>query len=219
MMGIAIAIKKIYNKCKNLFKEDVQIITSPKDIFGDNLQISDDSYLLSGSSFYVNPIFKRTVKPSIIIGSRCLIKASFIFEHIEGKVSIGNNVYIGGASLISKSSISIGNDVTMAWGITIYDHDAHSVLWSERQYDNERCYNDYINYNQNLNVTKNWDVVKSAPIKIGNKVWIGFDCLILKGVTIGEGAVIAAKSVVTKDVPPYTLVAGNPAKVVKNISE
>ena len=59
--------------------------------------------------------------------------------------------------------------------------------------------------------------VNSAPIRIEDKVWIGMDALILKGVTIGEGSVVAARSVVTKDVPPYSLVAGNPARVVKSL--
>ena len=65
---------------------------------------------------------------------------------------------------------------------------------------------------------KNWSVVKDAPISIGNKAWIGFGVTILKGVNIGEGAVIAAGSVVTKDVPAYTIVGGNPAKFIKKIS-
>ena len=55
----------------------------------------------------------------------------------------------------------------------------------------------------------------TAPIKIGNHVWIGVNCTILKGVTIGDGAIIAAGSVVTKDVPAHSLVGGVPAKVIR----
>lgn len=55
------------------------------------------------------------------------------------------------------------------------------------------------------------------PIIIGDDAWIGFNAIILKGVTIGEGAVVGAGAVVTKDVPPYTVVAGNPAGVVKKL--
>lgn len=60
---------------------------------------------------------------------------------------------------------------------------------------------------------------KTAPIQIGNHVWIGARAIILKGVTIGDGVVVAAGAVVTKDVPPNTLVGGVPAKIIKeNIS-
>ncbi|WP_229711318.1 acyltransferase [Pectinatus frisingensis] len=77
-------------------------------------------------------------------------------------------------------------------------------------------YVDYIN-SRNTIANKTWDDVKTSPIKICDKVWIGFDAVVLKGVTIGEGAVIAAKAVVTHDVPPYVVVAGNPAVVVKRL--
>jgi acetyltransferase-like isoleucine patch superfamily enzyme len=61
--------------------------------------------------------------------------------------------------------------------------------------------------------------VDSAPIIIEDHVWISFNSIILKGVTIGKGAIIAAGSVVTKDVAPFTLVAGNPAKLIKHLQE
>ncbi len=59
------------------------------------------------------------------------------------------------------------------------------------------------------------DVVSKGPVKIGNNVWIGEKATILPGVTIGDGVVVAANAVVTKDVPSYCVVAGNPAKVIK----
>ena len=62
--------------------------------------------------------------------------------------------------------------------------------------------------------TRKTPVSKGDTI-IGNDVWIGFEALIMSGITIGDGAVIGARAVVTKDVPPYAIVAGNPAKVVK----
>lgn len=58
-----------------------------------------------------------------------------------------------------------------------------------------------------------------APIKIGNHVWIGSNATVLSGVTIGEWAVVAAGAVVTKDVPPYTVVGGVPAKIIKKVEE
>jgi acetyltransferase-like isoleucine patch superfamily enzyme len=71
---------------------------------------------------------------------------------------------------------------------------------------------------KNNNMSNRW--VKSIehptlPIKIGNDVWIGVESMILDGVTVGDGAVIGARSVVTKDVPPYAIVVGSPAKIIK----
>jgi acetyltransferase-like isoleucine patch superfamily enzyme len=57
----------------------------------------------------------------------------------------------------------------------------------------------------------------AKPISIGRNVWIGFDCVVLPGVTIGDGSIVGARSVVTEDVPPLTTVAGNPARVIRKI--
>ena len=62
-------------------------------------------------------------------------------------------------------------------------------------------------------------MVKTALIKICSKAWIGMNCIILKGVTIGEGAIVAAGSVVTKDVKPWTMVGGNPAVYIKDVRD
>lgn len=153
------------------------------------------------------------------VGKFGMIKADFIFESPKGFIQIGDNVHIGGANLISRERISIGNDVTMAWGITIYDHNSHSIHWEHRQNDNHQTYEDYHEFNGRNVVNKNWEHVAAAAISIEDKVWIGFDVTILKGVTIGEGAVIGAKSVVTRDVPAWTVAAGNPARVVKTLSK
>jgi len=62
-----------------------------------------------------------------------------------------------------------------------------------------------------------WEESQTAPVIIGDGVWIGGNCMILKGITIGDGAIVASCSVVTKDVEPFTIVAGNPAKKVKQL--
>ena len=153
----------------------------------------------------------------VTIGKRCLIDANFIFESPSGYVSIGDNVHIGGATFICRNKIEVHDDVTMAWGITIYDHNSHSISWEERKNDNDNCYADYIKFQGNNIVNKDWSAVVSKPIVIQSKVWIGFNVTVLKGVTIGEGAVIGACSVVTKDVAPWTVVGGNPAVLIKKL--
>jgi galactoside O-acetyltransferase len=69
----------------------------------------------------------------------------------------------------------------------------------------------------NILGNKDWSRVATAPIRICDYAWLGFDVVVLKGVTIGEGAIVGARAVVTKDVPPWTIVAGNPARVAKEI--
>jgi acetyltransferase-like isoleucine patch superfamily enzyme len=159
---------------------------------------------------------RREQRLYVQIGEKCIINADFIFETENGKVEIGDNVHIGSATFISRSGISIGSNVTIAWGVTLYDHNSHSVEWKHRKNDNEQCYIDHIELGNNI-MRKDWSNVVSKPIKIEDKVWIGFDVTILKGVTIGEGAVIGAKSVVVSDIPAWSVAAGNPAKVVKKL--
>ncbi|AEF86982.1 galactoside O-acetyltransferase [Treponema primitia ZAS-2] len=154
---------------------------------------------------------------SIIIGNDSMINNNFIFESITGSIIIGERTFINSdTNLISINKIEIGNDVEIAWGCNIYDHNSHSFDWNNRHKDLFDMRNNYQQYGDFVR-NKDWTTVKSAPIKINNKVWIGFGCTILNGVTIGEGAIIGAKSVVREDVEPWVVVAGNPAKIIKRI--
>lgn len=150
----------------------------------------------------------------LFIGNDCIISGQFVFESNEGLITIGDHSYIGEGTYISRSSITIGNNVTIAWGGTVYDHDSHSLDYMERRKDIDDELNDIRN-GRNFIQNKDWSNVNSKPIVIKDDAWIGMNVIILKGVTIGEGAIVGAGSVVTKDVPAWTVVAGNPAKVVK----
>jgi galactoside O-acetyltransferase len=202
---------------KKILKKILKIEQKKKDVLNTYLKIPKSSSLLHG----INLDFRLEKEPRtyVTIGERCLIGGVFTFETPKGEVVIGDNVHLGNVHFICRTKIEIEDDVTMAWNIILYDHDSHSTNWDYRKNDNRQCYEDYHNYHGNNIVNKDWNNVNSKPIKICSKVWIGFDVLILKGVTVGEGAVIGAKSVVTKDVPEWTLVAGNPAKVVKHLNK
>lgn len=155
-------------------------------------------------------------KNYLSIGRDSIIGGVFIFESYDGYVSIGDQTYIGYSTIISHNSVEIGNHVTIAWGTHIYDHDSHSSNYMLRRKDLQDELNDIRN-GVSFIKNKDWSSVVSKPIKICDDAWIGMNVIILKGVTIGEGAVIGAGSVVTHDIPAWSVAAGNPAKVVKKL--
>ena len=164
-----------------------------------------------------NTIFKNCAKcinsgdkSNISIGNHAFIGAEMFALH-GGKISIGNNVYIGSfTSLQSKEQISIGDNVIIANNVVIVDNNNHPTSPAERL-KMSQC-EDYIN-----DELWSWKYAESKPIVIEENVWIGRDSRILKGVTIGRGSIVALGSIVTHSVPPYSVVAGNPAKVVKHL--
>ena len=145
---------------------------------------------------------------TFVVGQDSLIEGVVTFERDNAVVRIGARTFIGGgASIIASKRVEIGDDVLIAWGVTIVDHNSHSISFSKRK-------DDVLAWRLGR---KDWSNVVIAPVKIADKVWIGFNSIILKGVTIGEGAIVGAGSVVTKDVSPWTIVAGNPARVIREI--
>lgn len=177
-------------------------------------------YAVIGDGTVNRGIILRLDKPHdrkyLSIGMDNIVAGTFVFESETGLVVIGDHSYIGGGTFISRSSIEIGNNVTIAWGGTFYDHDSHSLDYIKRRKDIDDELNDIRN-GRNFIANKDWSDVNSKPIKICDDAWIGMNVIVLKGVTIGEGAIVGAGSVVTKDVPAWTVVAGNPAKVVKEL--
>ena len=175
---------------------------------------------LAKESIYKNDFYVDIRQPInriyMEVGNGSVLSGNYVFETELGHIKIGERTYIGGGTFISREGIEIGDDVIIAWGGLVYDHNSHSIYWDERKDDVTQVYKD-IKKSGNQILNKNWDVVKSAPIKICDKVWIGANVTILKGVTVGEGAVIGAGSVVTHDVKPWTIVAGNPAQIVKEL--
>lgn len=157
----------------------------------------------------------RKDKTYLEIGSDSVVSGNFYFEIESGKIQIGSNTFIGGGDFNCIDRISIGNDVMISWGCTFIDHNSHSILWQERK-------NDVAEWKRGieegmLGRYKNWENVKRKEILIKDKAWIGFNSIVMKGVVIGEGAIIASGSVVTKSVPDWCIVGGNPAKLIREI--
>jgi carbonic anhydrase/acetyltransferase-like protein (isoleucine patch superfamily) len=140
--------------------------------------------------------FRLTDNAKIIFGDNCVIQ-NYVFIQLtkpEPKLEVGDHVVIGRYNIITaKKSITIGSYNRIGSFVQIIDHD-HGIDKDRLIMDQEAII---------------------APVVIGQDVWIGVGARILKGVTVGDHAVIGANSVVTKDVPPYAVVVGVPANIIK----
>jgi len=172
-------------------------------VLGDDSKISDSSLKFKGS--LGADAFIDGVAVSGVFNSKegCRLYRC----ELDGNISLGKYTSLWGPNLIlhsGKQKITIGSFCSIARNVSMqaYNH-------------NSKKLSTYF-IGQNLFQEKwNNETVSKGGITIKNDVWIGAHCVILGGVTIGNGAIIAANSVVTKDVPPYSIVAGTPAKVIK----
>ncbi len=108
----------------------------------------------------------------------------------NAKLEIGSGYLNGFVQIVCANNIKIGDNVAIARDVIIRDTDAHDILEDNHE--------------------------KTLPVKIGNHVWIGTRAIIMKGVNIGDGAIVGAGSIVTKDVPANSIAVGVPAKVIRN---
>jgi len=127
-----------------------------------------------------------------------MTKPFSIYTHRGGTVIVGHNVGFSGVSIHCRGFIQIGDNTIIGANSFIWDHDFHEL--------------DYI-----ARLNKSGDI-KTLPVMIGNNVFIGEGCRILKGVTIGDRSIIGTGSIVTKNIPSDEIWAGNPARFVKKIN-
>lgn len=141
----------------------------------------------------------------ILVGDDSFIdgKSSFVFgaRFAERPVlSIGRRTYVGHQCSFSVASrITVGDDCYIAMGCFFLDSPGHPLDAARRLAHMPP------------------DAAQIQPVVIGDNVWIGTQAMIMPGVTVGEGSVVAARAVVTTDVPPYTVVGGTPARVIKRL--
>lgn len=145
------------------------------------------------------------IRDRITIGSNSHIYGNLTVYSYAGEISIGNYCSLGDNSrIVSGKAIRIGNRVMIAHNVNILDNNSHPIDAALRHEDFKS------NYGSGM---KQYDL-HAEEINIQDDVWIGFNSIILKGVTIGKGAIIGAGSVVTKNVEAWTVNVGNPARCV-----
>jgi len=148
----------------------------------------------------------------IVISSHSHVCGQLMTYSDGGNIFIGEWSYVGEMTRIwSRASISIGSHVLISHLVDIHDTDSHPIDWQERRHDAHARLTDQMHMLS--------PKTTSIPVVIEDDAWVCFKATILKGVHVGRGAIIAAGAVVTAHVPPWTIVAGNPARVVRTLTE
>jgi acetyltransferase-like isoleucine patch superfamily enzyme len=146
----------------------------------------------------------------IVIGVHSHIRGELMIFGHGGRISIGEWCYVGvGTRIWSAASVEIGNRVLISHSVNIFDNLTHPLKAAERHEQAKQIFTS--GHPRKISLDE-------KPIKIGDDAWIGASAMVLRGVSVGEGGVVAAGAVVTRDVPAYSIVAGNPAVVVRELS-
>lgn len=189
-------IRKIYHKRKT--KKLYNTVTSSLTQNGDGLELLPKTMI---------QLIEGSTKEDIVIRNNVMLLGCSLLSAHHGKIVIGNNTKVGnGSQILCVDSVTIGDYTTVTQYVKIVDNNNHPLNPEFRQY---------------MRTTPHGSDARSMihsdhkPVVIGKNCWIGEHSRIQKGVTIGDNSIIAACSVVTKDVPANCIAAGNPAKVVK----
>ncbi|MBA4122457.1 MAG: acyltransferase [Acidobacteria bacterium] len=173
----------------------------------DNAIIDETAYVETTYSFN---LYRSHAPVGLQIGKGSSIYLGTMFDvGTYGQVSLGNYSLMNSVRIICDEEIKIGDYALISWNVVLMDTYRVPFNPVERRKELVRIPKRKL---------RNIDAKHSArPIHIGANVWIGFDACVLPGVTIGEGSIIGARSVVTTDVAPYTIAAGNPARVIRHL--
>ncbi|HTL80354.1 MAG TPA: acyltransferase [Bacteroidia bacterium] len=200
---LAKLVIRYYPFIQKVIKENYPEPAAPTALsrFGNAATFDETNHIALTSEFrnYQNDRSKITIGRHSRVGAQLMVFAR------GGKIEIGEYSMVPrGGHIWSMDHIRIGNRVMLSFNVTIFDNNSHPLDAGER-------HRHFLDADADV-------VVDTAPVVIEDDVWIGCNSIILKGVTIGKGSIVAAGSVVTKSVPANCIVAGNPAAVVKQLN-
>ena len=171
-------------------------------------QIDDGSFIETSYSF----VLDRSRPPyGVRVGRGSSTYGGTMFDLGErGRVTVGRYCMTNGARFVCDGEITVGDYSLLGWNSVIMDTRRAPLDPDRRRAALEEPAPAF---------PRRWvSEVEPEPVRIGRAVWVGFDCVIMPGVTVGDGAVVGARSVVAEDVEPWTVVAGNPARPVRRLT-
>jgi acetyltransferase-like isoleucine patch superfamily enzyme len=166
-----------------------------------------DEGAVLGPSARIRNIHGETDK--IRVGRHSHVLGELLTFRHGGEIQVGSWCYVGeGTRIWSAVSIVIGDRVLISHCANIFDNLTHPLGAKDRHQQVKQILN--AGHPRHISL-------EESPVRICDDAWIGANAIVLRGVSIGEGGVVAAGAVVTKDVPPFSVVAGNPAVVIKEL--
>jgi acetyltransferase-like isoleucine patch superfamily enzyme len=173
----------------------------------ENVVVDDTAYVETSFSFY---LFRSELPGGVTYRRGASTYLGTMFDvGPQGRVELGEYALVHGARIICDAEVIIGDYALISWNVVFMDTYRLPFNTRERRRELERVPERPIRF-----AAAN---VPARPIRLERNVWIGFDACVLPGVTIGEGSIVGAKSVVTQSVPPFAVVAGNPARVIRTL--
>ena len=173
----------------------------------DNAIIDKTAYIETTYSF---GLFRSKLSVGVEFGRGSSCYKSTMFDvGPDGCVKIGQFALVHGARIICDTELVIGDYALISWNVVLMDTYRMSLNSQARRAELEAI--------PRRNPRRLDATSIASPIRIENNVWIGFDACVLPGITIGEGSVVGARSVVMQNVPPFTVVAGNPARNIRRL--
>jgi len=173
----------------------------------ENIDLHDEAHIETTFSFH---LYRSEEPTGVYVGRGASTYQGTMFDvGRRGKVTLGDYVMLNGVLVVCDAEIEIGEYSLISWNVVLMDSYRLPCDPAARRRELQRL------PHRLPRTCDSWETAR--PIRIGRNVWIGFDVCVLPGVTIGDGSVVGARSVVVEDVPPYTLIAGNPARAIRRL--
>lgn len=183
----------------------------PDDWFGrgipESVRVGADVYI--DSSYGFDGVLAEQAESVVLGDATGAYDRAALLVGPRGRVVVGAYTVLNGCYLIAEDRISIGDHCLLAWGAVVTD------TWAGRA--NVARRRDVLRNAHSLDSRWIASAVAPQPVHIDDNVWIGFDAVVMPGTSIGRGAVISSRSVVSGVIPPYAVVVGNPGRIVRSL--